>query len=98
MKTISLKTTIIKSFFKFLEDEQIIDKSPVSKLQSPKLASENDAFAIEVLRWVMSGGCEMCEHKNKREMEMDIYSGEVSSSYLEAKYNWPDGHVMNHME
>ena len=63
-----------------------------------RLATENDAFAIEVLRWVMSGGCELCEHKDKREIEMDVYSGDVSSSYLEAKYNWPDGHVMNHMD
>jgi len=63
-----------------------------------RLASENDAFAIEVLRWVMTGGCEVCEHKNKRDIEMDVYSGDVSTSYLEAKYNWPDGHVMNHMD
>jgi len=40
----------------------------------------------------------VCEHKDKRGIEMDIYKGEVSSSYLEAKYNWPDGHVMNHMD
>jgi len=63
-----------------------------------RLASENDSFAMEVLRWVLSGGCEMCEHADMREMEMDVYNGNVSSSYLEAKYNWPDGHVMNHMD
>jgi len=63
-----------------------------------RLAAENDAFSIEVLRWVLTGGCELCEHKDKREIEMDVYSGEVSSAYLEAKYSWPDGHVVNHMD
>ena len=63
-----------------------------------RLASENDAFAIEVLRWVLSGGCEVCDHRDRREMEMRVYSGDVSPSYLEAKYNWPDGTMMNHMD
>lgn len=63
-----------------------------------RLASENDAFAIEVLRWVLAGGCEVCDHRDRRDIEMRVYSGEVSPSYLEAKYNWPDGAVMNHME
>ena len=31
-----------------------------------RLATENDAFAIEVLRWVLSGGCEMCDHKDRK--------------------------------
>ena len=63
-----------------------------------RLASENDACAIEVLRWVLAGGCEVCAHRDRREMEMRVYSGDVSRSYLEAKYNWPDGTVMNHMD
>tara|TARA_R100001015_G_C4615928_1_gene171974 strand:- start:52 stop:669 length:618 start_codon:yes stop_codon:yes gene_type:complete len=63
-----------------------------------RLASENDAFAIEVLRWVLTGGCEVCDHRDRREMEMRVYSGDVSPSYLEAKYNWPDGTMMNHMD
>lgn len=63
-----------------------------------RLGSENDAFAIEVLRWVLAGGCSMCDHSDKREMELDVYNGETSPSYLEAKYNWPDGTVMNHMD
>ena len=34
-----------------------------------RLATTNDSFTIEVLRWVLDGGCEMCEHKDCREME-----------------------------
>ena len=63
-----------------------------------RLASENDAFAIEVLRWVLAGGCEVCDHRDRREMEMRVYSGDVSPSYLEAKYKWPDVTMMNHMD
>ena len=40
----------------------------------------------------------MCDHPDKREMELDVYNGVSSPSYLEAKYNWPDGTVMNHMD
>jgi len=70
-----------------------------SKLEiQRRLAVENDAFAIEVLRWVLSGGCEMCEHKDKKDLEKQIFNDEISPSYLEAKYNWPDGTVMHHMD
>ena len=63
-----------------------------------RLAVENDAFAIEVLRWVLAGGCEMCEHRDRKELEKQVFSEEASPSYLEAKYNWPTGTVMNHMD
>ena len=38
-------------------------KSEIQK----RLLSENDAFAIEVLRWVLDGGCAFCEHKDRKE-------------------------------
>jgi hypothetical protein len=40
----------------------------------------------------------MCEHRERKEMEMAVYSGDDSSSYLEAKYNWADGTVIHHMD
>ena len=40
----------------------------------------------------------MCDHPERRELEMEVYGGDVSPAYLEAKYNWPDGCVMNHMD
>ena len=63
-----------------------------------RLAVENDAVAIEVLRWVLAGGCEMCEHRDRKELEKQVFNEEASPSYLEAKYNWPTGTVMNHMD
>ena len=62
-----------------------------------RLASTNDAFVIEVLRWVLEGDCLMCQHKNKREYEIAINSQESGPEYFEVKFNWPEGTVINHM-
>ena len=62
-----------------------------------RLASTNDAFVIEVLRWVLDGDCPMCSHGKRREFELAIYKEEYGPEYLEAKYNWPEGTVTNHM-
>ena len=69
-------------------------KSEIQK----RLLSENDAFAIEVLRWVLDGGCAFCEHKDRKEYEMGLRAEEYSPVYLENKHGWPDGTVMNHIE
>ena len=41
-----------------------------------RLASTNDAFVIEVLRWVLDGDCPMCSHGKRREFELAIYKEE----------------------
>jgi len=63
-----------------------------------RLHNENDAFVIEVLRWVLQGSCDFCEHKNRKEMELEVHTGDSSPAYLEGKYNWADGTVMHHMD
>lgn len=63
-----------------------------------RLANENDAFVIEVLRWVLDGGCVMCDHKKCKEYERKIMAEEATTDYLETKHNWPEGTVMGHME
>lgn len=63
-----------------------------------RLHNENDAFVIEVLRWVLEGSCDFCEHKNRKEMELEVHTGDSSPAYLEGKYNWADGTVMHHMD
>jgi len=63
-----------------------------------RLANENDAFVIEVLRWVLDGGCGMCDHKKRKDYEKDVMADETSPDYLESKHNWPEGTVMTHME
>jgi hypothetical protein len=63
-----------------------------------RLANENDAFVIEVLRWVLDGGCPMCDHKNRKQYEKDIMAEEATPDFIETKHNWPEGTVMTHME
>ena len=63
-----------------------------------RLKNENDMFVMEVLRWVLDGGCPMCDHKNRKEYEKEIMNDETSPDYLETKHNWPEGTVVRHME
>lgn len=63
-----------------------------------RLHNENDVFVIEVLRWVLDGGCPMCDHKNRSQYEREIMAEEASPDFLEAKHSWPDGTVITHME
>ena len=63
-----------------------------------RLHGENDAFAIEVLRWVLDGGCPMCDHKSKKDYELGIMNEEFSATFLEVRHNWNEGIVMNHMD
>lgn len=62
-----------------------------------RLATTNDAFVIEVLRWVLEGDCSLCAHRKRHEYEIGVHSEEYEPSYLEVKHNWPQGTVMNHM-
>lgn len=62
-----------------------------------RLATTNDAFVIETLRWVLEGNCPICENKKRREFEIAIHTEEYGAEYLEVKYNWAEGTVMNHM-
>jgi len=62
-----------------------------------RLATTNDAFVIETLRWVLEGNCPICENKKRREFEIAIHTDEYGPEYLEVKYNWAEGTVMNHM-
>ena len=63
-----------------------------------RLHGETDAFAIEVLRWVLDGGCPMCDHKSKKDYELGIMNEEFSATFLEVRHNWNEGTVMNHMD
>ena len=63
-----------------------------------RLHNENDVFVIEVLRWVLDGGCSFCEHKERVDYERDISSDETTADFLEAKHGWQEGTVMTHMD
>ena len=62
-----------------------------------RLATTNDAFVIEVLRWVLEGDCSLCAHRKRHEYEIGVHSQEYEPTYLEVKHNLPEATVMNHM-
>tara|TARA_R110001632_G_scaffold65776_3_gene155612 strand:+ start:2279 stop:2902 length:624 start_codon:yes stop_codon:yes gene_type:complete len=69
------------------------------RLIEERLAIEQDPSAIEVLQWVLkSPECPMCNHSHKKEIELNIFNGTMSSAYLETKNGWSAGIVEEHME
>ena len=52
----------------------------------------------DALRWVLTPpDCPMCEAPNKVELEMKLYRGETTASFLEQKYGWLPGSVNVHL-
>tara|TARA_Y100000004_G_scaffold193005_1_gene254639 strand:- start:1418 stop:2047 length:630 start_codon:yes stop_codon:yes gene_type:complete len=62
-----------------------------------RLATTNDAFVIDILRWVLDGECPLCFHAKRKDIELAVHTQEQGPEYYEVKYNWPEGTVMNHM-
>lgn len=63
-----------------------------------RLAQEEDATAIEVLKWILeSPECPLCAHRDRRDLEIQVFNGAITTAYLESKYNWEVGIVEEHM-
>jgi hypothetical protein len=53
---------------------------------------------IESLRWVMEdNNCPLCAHRDRKDLEIQVFNGIITTSYLEAKYNWEAGLVEEHL-
>jgi len=63
-----------------------------------RLGNETDVFVMDALKWVLENNCEFCKHSKKKEFEISIKNQEVTPEYLETKYSWSDGTVMEHMD
>ena len=64
-----------------------------------RLTHENSPEAIEVLKWVLeSPECALCNHPQVRDLEIQIFNGNMTTSYLEIKNGWPTGTVEEHMK
>lgn len=64
-----------------------------------RIADSSDAKEIEVLKWVLeSPECPMCNHPQVRDLEIQIFNGNMTSSYLEVKNGWSAGIVEEHMK
>ena len=54
---------------------------------------------MELLLWVLeTPDCPLCGMSNRREIEIGIHQNEITPSFLEEKYSWPEGTVMTHMD
>tara|TARA_R110002012_G_scaffold9222_2_gene42478 strand:- start:17586 stop:18215 length:630 start_codon:yes stop_codon:yes gene_type:complete len=64
-----------------------------------KLSRTNSALEMELLLWVLeTPDCPLCGMSNRREIEIGIHQNEITPSFLEEKYSWPEGTVMTHMD
>ena len=63
-----------------------------------RMVREDDPFTVEVLRWVLDGGCPMCKHNDRKEYEIQIHTEEIGPHFLEVKHGWAEGTIMEHME
>ncbi len=64
-----------------------------------RLAGEMNALTIDTLRWVLDTPiCPMCGISTRKDLEVEVHIGNVSTAYLEEKYSWPIGTVMTHMD
>ena len=63
-----------------------------------RLAHEDDPIIIEALRWVLeSPECPLCAHRDRKDWEIQIFNGNITTAYLESKNNWEAGIVEEHM-
>jgi len=64
-----------------------------------RLAIEEDPNVVETLKWILeSPECPMCNHPQVRDLEIQVFNGNMTPSYLEIKNGWPTGIVEEHMQ
>ena len=64
-----------------------------------RLVEEDDPKVIETLKWVLhSPECPLCNHPLRREIEVSIFNGTHTVSYIESKNGWRLGVVQEHMD
>ena len=63
-----------------------------------RLRNTYDPTIIETLKWVLeSPECPLCNHPNRKEMELSLFKEEMTTVFLETKMNWQNGIVEEHM-
>lgn len=63
-----------------------------------RLMHEDEPLAIEALRWVLeSPECPLCNHRQRKDLEVQVFNGNMTSAYLESKNGWEAGIVEEHM-
>lgn len=68
-----------------------------------RIDESGDDLEKSILQWVIEGNnCPLCAHRDRKDLEIQVFNGIITTSYLEAKYNWEAGlveeHLSEHME
>lgn len=64
-----------------------------------RIEDSDDSKEIEVLKWVLqSPECPMCNDSQVKDLEIQIFNGNMTTSYLEIKNGWSAGIVEEHMK
>jgi len=68
-------------------------------LVEERIKYEEDPKVIQALKWVLeSPECPLCNHSQKKELETQIFMGNMTPAYLDTTNGWEDGTTETHMQ
>jgi len=69
------------------------------KMIEKEIGNEESPFDKDTLGWVLEPPeCAVCAHPDTRELEINVTSGEMTPSYIEAKNGWAAGTIQEHLD
>jgi len=81
-----------------MKNKRLIEEK-IEYLLNKEVKFEDDYLWIDALKWVLeSPECPLCNHTQRKDLEIQIFRGNMTSAYVEAKNGWNAGIVEEHME
>tara|TARA_R100000482_G_C5132541_1_gene153215 strand:+ start:4383 stop:5036 length:654 start_codon:yes stop_codon:yes gene_type:complete len=74
-------------------------KARLEQLKALMLSNDRYNALIEELEWILESttDCPLCSHPDRLKIELSIRTETATPEFLETKYRWPTGTVMEHM-
>lgn len=64
-----------------------------------RIKYEEDAKVIQTLKWVLeSPECPLCNHPQRKDLESQVFMGNITPAYLDTTNGWEDGMTEMHMQ
>lgn len=64
-----------------------------------RIKYEEDAKVIQTLKWVLeSPECPLCNHPQRKDLESQVFMGNITPAYLDTTNGWEDGTTEMHMQ
>jgi len=64
-----------------------------------RIKYEEDATVIQTLKWVLeSPECPLCNHPQRKDLESQVFMGNITPAYLDTTNGWEDGTTEIHMQ